>query len=182
VPTLFTIGHSTRSMEELMALLDRHGIRRLVDVRRFPGSRRYPQFNREAMALSLEAGGIEYRHAPGLGGRRDAAASDSPNQGLRNAGFRAYADYMGTPAFQTELEVLEAEAADRPVAIMCAEAVPWRCHRNMISDALVARGGVVRHILGEGETEVHELHSAARADPAGRVTYPASPPQQKELF
>jgi uncharacterized protein (DUF488 family) len=184
-PTLFTIGHSTRSMDDLMALLHRHGIRRLVDVRRYPGSRRHPQFNREAMTLSLEAGGIEYRHAPELGGRRDAANEDSPNQGLRNASFRAYADYMGTPDFQAALDALVAEAADRPVAILCAEAVPWRCHRNLISDAVAARGVEVRHIVGDGEAKRHELHSAARVDHAGRLTYPpqpTEPPEQEELF
>lgn len=178
---VYTIGHSTREADELVELLRRNGVERLVDVRRYPGSRRNPQFNREALAGTLEAAGIGYRHAPDLGGRRDPRP-DSPNDGWRNAGFRAYADYMGTGTFVAELDRLTAEARVARVAIMCAEAVPWRCHRRLVSDALVARGVGVRHIISGAEPESHELHELARLDAAGGLTYPAPAPSQPDLF
>jgi uncharacterized protein (DUF488 family) len=178
---VYTIGHSTRTADELIALLDHNGVRLLVDVRRYPGSRRNPQFAREPLAAALDAAGIRYRHAPELGGRRDPAPG-SPNTGLRNAGFRAYADHMASPPFQAELDRLVAELGRTTVAIMCAEAVPWRCHRNMISDALTARGVEVRHIIGDAEPSRHELHRLARVDEHGRLTYPPPPAAQRELF
>lgn len=179
--TVFTVGHSTRSADDLVALLRRSGVDLLIDVRRYPGSRRHPHFSREALAKRLEADAIGYRHAPELGGRRDAAP-DSPNRGWRNAGFRAYADYMITAGFRAALDRMVADAGRQTIAIMCAEAVPWRCHRNLISDALVGRGVEVRHILSEAEPSSHELNPMARVGPDQNVTYPGEPEPQRELF
>jgi uncharacterized protein (DUF488 family) len=181
-PVVFTIGHSTRSIEELIALLTRNGVRQLVDVRRFPGSRRHPHFNREALAPSLAEAGILYRHAPELGGRRGAPDPASPNTGWRNASFRAYADHLGTAEFSRALDTVIEDAKRGPAAIMCAEAVPWRCHRQLISAALVARGHPVLHILSEAEPRPHELNGMARTDGRGGVTYPGATPEQRELF
>jgi uncharacterized protein (DUF488 family) len=168
---LFTIGHSAREVDELVALLQRNGVQRLVDVRRYPGSRRHPHFNRETLGDRLTAAGIGYRHAHDLGGRREPAPA-SPNQGWRNASFRAYADYMATPPFLAALDRLIHEAQGHTVAIMCAEAVPWRCHRNLISDAIVARGGVVRHIVShDADPTTHVLNPMARLEPDGTLTY-----------
>lgn len=169
---IYTIGHSTRSVEALIALLRESGVRLLVDVRRYPGSRRHPQFGRDTLAASLEAAGIEYIHEPDLGGRRPPRP-DSPNTAWRNSGFRGYADYMATPAFRAALDRLIARGAERSTAVMCAEAVPWRCHRRLIADALVARGIPVRHTLGPERTEPHALHPDARVGPDGTVSYPA---------
>lgn len=185
--TVLTIGHSTRPAEELVDLLVRNGVRTLVDVRRYPGSRRHPQFNREALEATLADAGIAYRHEADLGGRRDGPSKGrstrpSPNAGWRNASFRAYADHLGTPAFEAAIaRVLEAGASG-PVALMCAEAVPWRCHRQLISDALVGRGVEVRHIISTAEPARHELNEMAVVDDAGRVTYPGAPSSQGELF
>jgi uncharacterized protein (DUF488 family) len=179
--TVYTVGHSTRTADELIELLRGHGVALLIDVRRFPGSRRHPQFNREALALTLEDAGISYLHVEALGGRRDGRV-DSPNAAWRNAGFRAYADYMGTPEFGAALDGVVEAAGRHTVALMCAEAVPWRCHRNLVSDALTARGVSVHHILGAGEPALHRLHPAAHVDAAGVVTYQAGPPPQQELF
>ncbi len=181
-PVVFTIGHSTRSIEELIDLLARNGVKRLVDVRRFPGSRRHPHFNRESLSPSLAGAGIDYRHAPALGGRRGAADPASPNTGWRNASFRAYADHLSTPEFRDALDAVLEDARQGPVAIMCAEAVPWRCHRQLISDALVARGVPVRHILSDAEPTPHELNEMAKGDEDGGVTYPGAAPEQRELF
>jgi uncharacterized protein (DUF488 family) len=178
---VYTVGHSTRDAAELIELLRLNGVDLLVDVRRFPGSRRHPHFNREPLAAELDAAGIAYRHAPELGGRRDGRP-DSPNTAWRNAGFRAYADYMGTPEFQAALDQVIHAAATRTVALMCAEAVPWRCHRNLISDSLTGRDIEVRHILGDASPPVHELNPAARVDRDGGITYPVEPPPQQELF
>jgi len=177
---VFTVGHSTRSAEELIALLREAGVERLVDVRRFPGSRRHPQFGREALAASLAAAGIEYLHAPDLGGRR-APRPNSPNTGWRVAAFRGYADYMDAPEFQAALARLAAAAAERPTAILCAEAVPWRCHRRLIADALVARGVEVVHLLAASRREPHALHPDARRLPGGRLVYPAGRDAQGTL-
>jgi uncharacterized protein (DUF488 family) len=170
---VWTIGHSTRSLEDLVALLRAHGIERLVDVRRFPRSRRHPHFNTEALARDLPAAGVAYRHAPGLGGFR-RARPDSRNTGWRNASFRGYADYMETEDFGRHLAALLEEARAGRTAIMCAEAVPWRCHRSLISDALVARGVEVRHILGPAPAEPHALTAGARVE-GTRVVYPGEP-------
>lgn len=178
---LYTIGHSTRTHEEFAALLRAHGIRRLVDVRRYPGSRRFPHFSRESLARTLPEAGVEYRHAPELGGRRSGGA-DSPNDAWRSASFRAYADHMDSAEWQQALARVLDEARAEPTAVMCAEAVPWRCHRQLIADAVVARGHEVRHILGASEPAPHTLSPHARVGPGHRVRYPAGPAAQSELF
>lgn len=170
--TLFTVGHSTRTEDEFIALLKAHGIARLVDVRRYPGSRRHPHFSREALAVTLPRHGIAYEHAPALGGRR-TPAGDSVNTAWRSASFRAYADYMGTPEFEAALTRLLEGADTAATTIMCAEAVPWRCHRQLIADVLVARGHEVRNILSVERAEPHRLNPDARIGPDGMVTYPA---------
>ncbi len=170
---IYTIGHSTRPLTELVALLRAHGVRRLVDIRRFPGSRRNPQYGREALAEALAAAGIEYVAEPGLGGRR-RGRPDSPNTHWRDAGFRAYADYMAEPEFEAALARLIAAAGEAPTAIMCAEAVPWRCHRQLVADALVVRGHEVAHIIGPGQARPHALNPAARPGPDGTLTYPGT--------
>ena len=155
------MGHSTRSSEEFVKMLVAHGVQVLVDVRMFPGSRRYPQFNRAALAESLAEMGIEYKHEARLGGRRTPRA-DSHNTAWKNASFRAYADYMETDEFRKGIEELLELARDARVAVMCAEAVWWRCHRSLISDYLKAAGHTVIHILNETKTEPHPFTSAAR--------------------
>ena len=167
---VFTAGHSNKPVTVLLDMLTGAGIELLVDVRMFPMSRRWPQFNRDALSKSLAAAGIDYRHAPELGGRRKPNP-DSTNLGLRDPGFRAYADYMGTPEFEHAIAVLLEDASERRTAIMCAEALPWRCHRSLISDALVARGIEVTHLIG-AERRAHTLTAAARVEDGG-VVYPA---------
>jgi uncharacterized protein (DUF488 family) len=181
VPPLFTIGHSTRAIEDLLALLAENGVRTLVDVRRYPGSRRHPHFSRDALAASLATAGIEYVHEPDLGGRR-AARPDSPHTAWRVEAFRGYADHMETPVFAAALERLIRRAAETPTAILCAEAVPWRCHRRLISDALVARGLEVLHILGPNHADPHELDPNARLLPGGRLLYAGPAGEQRSLF
>lgn len=181
MPLVFTVGHSTRSIEELLALLTGHGIEVLVDVRRYPGSRRHPQFSRDSLARSLEEAGIRYVHEPDLGGRR-AAHPDSPHTAWRVDAFRGYADHMETPEFKAALERLMRLGDSHAVVILCAEAVPWRCHRRLISDALVARGVEVRHILGAGRTDPHELDSNARVESGGRIVYSGPAGDQGSLF
>ena len=173
--TIWTVGHSTRTREEFLALLGEYRIEAISDVRRFPGARHHQQIGRDALALALEGRGIAYSHHPSLGGRR-SPRPDSPNGAWRNAGFRGYADYMATPEFTDALERLLDVARAEPTAIMCAEAVPWRCHRSMIADALVARGVPVRHIL-DARTEPHRLTSFAVVRDGG-IVYP---PEQGEL-
>jgi uncharacterized protein (DUF488 family) len=176
--TIYTIGHSTRPWEEFGTLLEEHRITRLVDVRAYPSSRRHPQFNSASLEASLSAVGIDYVHERALGGRR-APRRDSSNTAWRNDAFRGYADYMETDEFGAALDRLVHLAAARPTAIMCAEAVPWRCHRSLISDALVARGLRVLHIL-DGRAGPHKLTAFARIID-GRVSY-ATPDQQNDLF
>jgi len=159
--TVWTVGHSTRSGEEFGQILRVHEIQVLVDVRSFPGSRRYPQFNRETLSESLAKLGIEYKHAPRLGGRR-TPRKDSHNTAWKNASFRAYADHTETDEFRNGVEELLELADDSRVAVMCAEAVWWRCHRSLISDYLKAKGHTVIHILDENKTEEHPFTSAAR--------------------
>jgi uncharacterized protein (DUF488 family) len=159
---IWTIGHSTRNIDEFISLLEENGIKFLADVRSLPGSKRYPQFNKEALAESLSARGIRYEHFPELGGRRKPKA-DSRNTEWRNASFRGYADYMETKQFHKGIErllVLAREAG--PTAIMCAEGVWWRCHRALISDYLKARDIEVMHILDANKVEPHPFTSAAR--------------------
>jgi uncharacterized protein (DUF488 family) len=157
---IWTVGHSTRSGEAFVQILTAHGIEVLVDVRTYPGSRRYPQFNREALAESLREAGIEYQHEPRLGGRR-TPRSDSHNTAWRNAQFRGYADHMETEAFKNGVRELLELASRKRVAVMCAEAVWWRCHRSLIADYLKAEGHEVIHILDEKKTEEHPFTSAA---------------------
>lgn len=175
-PTLWTIGHSTRSSEEFLALLTVHGISRLVDVRRYPGSRRYPHFHSDALAKSITEAGLAYQHMPNLGGRR-TARSDSPNDGWKNASFRGYADYMQTEAFHRAIEDLMAEATQSRTTIMCAEAVPWRCHRSLVADRLITRGWKVVHIMGPGQVQPHRL-TAFAVQQGDRLFYPAPTDQE----
>jgi uncharacterized protein (DUF488 family) len=174
---LFTIGHSTRPLADFIAALKAHGIARLVDIRTIPRSRHNPQFEQDALAAALPEAGIAYEHRQGLGGLRKPRP-DSPNAGWRNSGFRGYADYMQTPAFATEIERLVADAAREPVAIMCAEAVPWRCHRSLVADAAAVRGVVVEHIMDAGTARPHKLTPFAHVE-GGRITYP---PEQAALL
>jgi uncharacterized protein (DUF488 family) len=169
-PPLYTIGHSTRTVDALVDLLRAHRIETLVDVRTFPRSRRNPQFNHDALAESLAAAGIEYVHRPALGGLRHPR-KDSVNLGWRNASFRGYADYMQTDAFARALDELEALADARRTAIMCAEAVPWRCHRGLIADALTVRGRPVLHIQSAAPAAAHHLTPFLRTV-EGRPVYP----------
>ena len=171
--TVFTVGHSTRSAADFLALLRAYDIERLVDVRTVPRSRHNPQFNAAALAASLSAAGIAYVPMPSLGGLRHAR-KDSPNTGWRNASFRGYADYMQTPAFAEALEALISLGREQRAAIMCAEAVPWRCHRSLVADALDARGIPVVEILSERRCRKHALTPFARVDGA-RVSYPPLP-------
>ena len=168
--TVWTVGHSNVAVEVLLETLGAAGVEVVCDIRRFPMSRRNPQFNREAMAASLAGAGIEYQHWVNLGGRRPPD-EDSMNLGLRDAGFRGFADYMWTPEFDAALAALMELATSRRVAVMCAEALPWRCHRSLLSDALVARGVEVRHLVG-GKERLHTLSPHARMQD-GRVAYPA---------
>ncbi|MCE5279026.1 MAG: DUF488 domain-containing protein [Planctomycetaceae bacterium] len=172
---IFTVGHSTRSAQEFVQLLRSHGVRRLVDVRSIPRSRHNPQFNREELGPFLRRRRINYRHMPSLGGLRHPRA-DSANTAWRNAGFRGFADYMQTPQFQAALDKLIALAGEKPLAIMCAEAVPWRCHRGLIADALTIRGIEVRHIVSGASAKTHVLNPMAVVK-GKSLTYPgASPP------
>lgn len=167
---ILTAGHSTRPIGEFLGLLRAHGVELVADVRTVPRSRRNPQFNREALPASLAAEGIEYLHMPELGGLR-RPRKDSINSAWRNESFRGYADYMQTPEFAAALARLIELGSGRRVAVMCAEAVPWRCHRSLIADALAARGIEVRHIMSETQARPHEVTPFARIE-GNRVTYP----------
>lgn len=156
-----TVGHSTRTAGELVALLREHSLRLLVDVRRFPGSRRNPHFASAALAGWLPEAGVRYVHETDLGGMREARRG-SPHTAWREEGFRAYAEHMDTPAFQAALGRVVEEARRQPTVVMCAEAAPTSCHRQLLSDALVVRGHRVVHVLGPGATREHALHVAAR--------------------
>jgi uncharacterized protein (DUF488 family) len=167
--TVFTVGHSTRSGEEFVEILKAHGVEVLVDVRSFPGSRRYPQFNRAALSESLAEAGIEYRHELRLGGRR-APRADSHNTAWRNPQFRGYADHMETEGFRKGVEDLLELACDRRVAVMCAEAVWWRCHRSLLADYLKAHGHTVLHIIDKKKIEEHPYTPAAQIV-EGKLSY-----------
>jgi uncharacterized protein (DUF488 family) len=160
--TVHTIGHSTRTIEAFIELLDAHAIELLVDVRRWPGSKRHPQFNREALSASLKSNGIEYLWRGDLGGFRKPA-SDSPNTAWRVAAFRAYADFMLTDEFERIMKPMETIAQERRIAVMCAEAVPWRCHRQLLADAFIVRGWIVRDIIDDGDHD-HMLPAFARVE------------------
>ena len=172
--TIYTVGHSTRSLEELIDLVKSQGVRAIADVRQIPKSRRYPHFADTHLSLALPQNGLTYLPFKSLGGRR-RAKKDSPNTGWRNESFRGYADYMQTPAFAQALEELMQAALGQPTAIMCAEAVPWRCHRSLISDALLVRGWRVLDIIGPGKPKPHKLTDFAVTSGA-TVAYP--PPEQ----
>jgi uncharacterized protein (DUF488 family) len=174
---IYTIGHSTRPIDEFIGILNAYGIGQLVDVRTIPRSRRNPQFGIEHLPGSLTTAGIAYRHMPGLGGLRHPQR-DSINTGWRNAGFRGYADYMQTPEFQVNLEKLIQLASTAPTTIMCAEAVPWRCHRSLVADALSVRGVPVVEILSESSYRMHRLTPFAQVEGL-RITYP---PEQATLL
>ena len=170
---LWTIGHSTRKIDHFISLLEENGIKLVVDVRSFPGSKRYPQFNKEVLADSLGQHGIRYEHFADLGGRRKPKHT-SRNIAWRNASFRGYADYMETEEFRKGIErLIDLTSAARPAAIMCAEAVWWRCHRALISDYLKARSIEVIHIVDSNKTEPHPFTSAARMV-NGELSYAAS--------
>ncbi|MBI1885995.1 MAG: DUF488 domain-containing protein [Chloroflexi bacterium] len=169
---IYTIGHSNRSLEELIEALKAHGVETLVDIRTAPGSRHVPHFNRDVLGQALTAAGIAYVHLKELGGWRKALRADSPNMGWRSPGFRAYADYMLTDEFEEALSRLLALARERPCAIMCAEITHQRCHRMLVSDALTARGVEVVHIIDRARAIPHEMTPFARAE-GGRVVYPA---------
>ena len=170
---VLTIGHSTRTLEVFLHLLQAHGVTRLVDVRTIPRSWHNPQFNQETLPDALRASGISYQHIAGLGGLRHTRP-DSPNKGWRNSSFRGFADYMQTPEFQENLQVLIDLAREEPVALMCAEAVPWRCHRSLIADALSVRDLRVEHIMSEVKCLNHSLRPWARVK-GTRITYPPEP-------
>ena len=164
-----TVGHSRLTLEDFLALLRAHGIAGIADVRRYPASRRHPHFGRDALARALTDAGLAYDWFEELGGRR-SMRPDSPHLGWRNESFRGYADHMDTDEFRAAIARLLHLAGERPTAVMCAEAVPWRCHRQLIADALVARGIAVRHVLGPRATSEHALTAFARV--AGeRVVY-----------
>ncbi len=169
--TIYTIGHSTRPIEEFIALLQANGVTQLADIRTVPRSRHNPQYNRDTLPASLAAAGIEYVYLQDLGGLRHAAKV-SPNMGWRNASFRGYADYMQTPDFATALDQLIALASDKPTAIMCAEAVPWRCHRSLVADALLVRGIPVEEIISPTSVRHHKLTPFAKVD-GSNITYPS---------
>jgi uncharacterized protein (DUF488 family) len=175
---LWTIGHSTQSLEQFLELLAAHKIEAIADVRRYPGSRRWPHFAREPLAESLALRGMGYEWFPELGGRREPLP-DSPNTGWRNAGFRGYADYMATEEFAQGLERLVTLAGGLRTAVMCAEAVWWRCHRGLIADALRYSGYDVLHIMGPESAVSHFYTAAARID-RGVLTY--APAQTPDLF
>jgi uncharacterized protein (DUF488 family) len=175
---IWTIGHSTRSLEEFIVLLQVYGVEAVADVRRFAGSRKYPHFNPAPLAEGLAAAGLAYAPLPALGGRR-VPRPDSPNIVWRNASFRGYADYMETPQFEQGLQSLGALARAARTAVMCAEAVWWRCHRALIADRLTADGHAVRHILSAARAEPHPYTAAARLLD-GRLSYSAGEPARKD--
>ncbi|HXY06787.1 MAG TPA: DUF488 domain-containing protein [Terriglobales bacterium] len=160
--TFYTVGHSTRSWDELIAVLQAHGIQTLVDIRSFPASRRLPHFNREALEHSLARVGIRYLWLKGLGGRRGKIREDSPHLALRNSSFRNYADYMLTGEFENSISQLISLGENSRIAFMCAERVYFRCHRMLVSDWLVAHGHEVLHLDGTGPAKPHRLTAEAR--------------------
>jgi uncharacterized protein (DUF488 family) len=170
-PDVFTIGHSTRPIGEFIELLESNGVKQLIDIRTIPKSRHNPQFNQESLDASLGAAKIHYVHMKELGGLRHSK-KDSINLGWRNASFRGYADYMQTPEFAEGLERAIALAQKKTTALMCAEAVPWRCHRSLVSDALLVRGVRVFEIISEAAPKEHKLTPFARIR-GTRITYPA---------
>lgn len=176
-PVIFTIGHSTRPTDEFIGLLRRNGVERLIDIRTIPKSRHNPQFNADALSQSLRDAKIDYFHVKELGGLRHARR-DSANTGWRNASFRGFADYMQTAEFESALNNTVKLASEKTSALMCAEAVPWRCHRSLVADALVARGIRVLEILGDSLPKPHKMTPFARVS-GTEITYP---PEEGDLF
>lgn len=171
---LWTVGHSTRTLPELLALLHENGIELLADVRSMPGSNRLPHFNKENLAEFLPDAGVAYAHLPALGGRRRGSVTGD-TAGWKNKSFRSYADYTFTDEFRAGLDALLLAARDRRTAFMCSEAVPWRCHRSIISTILTARGHVVHHIMAPGKVEDDRLGAWGATPcfgPGGRVVWP----------
>jgi len=169
-PLVLTIGHSTRSLDNFIDLLKTHGVGKVIDVRTVPRSRHNPQFNLDTLPETLKPARIGYKHMSGLGGLRHAQR-DSPNMGWRNSSFRGFADYMLTEEFEKNLEKLIGFAGRKRICLMCAEAVPWRCHRSLIADALQVRGISVGHIMSKSQPQPHRLTPFARVD-GMRITYP----------
>jgi uncharacterized protein (DUF488 family) len=174
---LLTIGHSNHPLDRFLAWLARHGVEALVDIRRFPGSRKHPHFHRDNLAVVLPKSGVEYHWLEALGGRRHKQREESPNLGLENQSFRNYADYMLTDEFREGVEKLLEVARQKRTAIMCAEGLFWQCHRRLVSDFLVANGVIVQHIMPSGELRPHKLTAGAVIE-SRRVTYPG----EKTLF
>jgi uncharacterized protein (DUF488 family) len=159
--TIFTIGHSTRSLEDFIKILQSFNIGYLIDIRRFPGSRRHPDFNKEYLATALPKSGINYVHTEALGGRRKPQP-ESKNERWQNEAFRGYADYMETAEFREAISALQSTALEQPAAYMCSEALWWQCHRSLVSDYLKAKGWKVMHIMSAGKAEEHPYTSPAR--------------------
>jgi uncharacterized protein (DUF488 family) len=177
---ILTIGHSTRTIDDFIGMLRAHGVERLIDVRTVPKSRYNPQFHTEALRESLTAGRIGYDHMRALGGLRKPRP-DSPNTGWRNESFRGYADHMQTPEFTSSIEDLIALSEGEQIVVMCAESVPWRCHRSLIADALTIRGVGVEHIMSATKRDPHSLTRFAVID-GQRITYPPEGPAQMSLL
>jgi uncharacterized protein (DUF488 family) len=178
-PTIWSVGHGARAVEEFVAILRAAGIRRLVDVRTAPGSHKHPQFGKDALAASLQAEGIEYVWRKDLGGWRKPRP-DSRHVALRSPAFRGYADHMETEEFDRAVRWLMEAAVDTPTAVMCAESLWWRCHRRMLADAFVARGCEVIHLTGPGRSEPYRPHPAARVE-GTMVIYDRGEPEQQRL-
>lgn len=179
---LFTIGHSTHPLDRFLDLLAQHDIKILADIRRFPGSRKFPQFNQENLASILPKAGIQYHWLEALGGRRGKKADGfSNNLGLRNESFRNYADYMLTEEFRDGVKQLLAVTTGTPTAFMCSESVFWRCHRRLVSDFLLVKGIPVQHIMPSGDLRPHTLTKGARVE-AGELTYPPPGADQAQLL
>ena len=189
---LFTIGHSTRSQEEFLSLLGEFKIKVLIDIRRFPGSRRFPHFNRQSLEKTLPQAGIEYIWLENLGGRRSAEGETSPNgrsgpdivnslnTGLKHPAFRNYADYMQTELFHLVVNQLLSIASTKPTVVMCAEKLFWKCHRRLLCDYLVSHGCLIEHIIESGRLQPHELSAGAVITSDLRVIYPSARPDFDE--
>jgi uncharacterized protein (DUF488 family) len=176
-PSIFTIGHSNHLLDRFLALLVQHEVEALVDIRRFPGSRKHPHFHRDNLAATLPKSGVDYHWLEALGGRRHKQRDESPNLGLENKSFRNYADYMLTDEFREGVEKLLEVARRKRTAIMCAEGLFWQCHRRLVSDFLIANGVTVQHIMPSGELRPHPLTRGGVIE-SGQVTYPG----EKSLF
>lgn len=170
-PSIFTIGHSNHSLDRFLSLLAQNEIKALIDIRRFPGSRKHPHFNRDSLAAALAETGVEYHWLEALGGRRNKQRDESPNEGLENRSFRNYADYMLGDDFRLGVKKLLEIARKRRTAILCAEGLFWQCHRRLVSDFLVANGVTVQHIMPNGSLSPHKLTRGAVIE-GGEVTYP----------